>query len=67
MAPKKGKAAAESKTLLPRNVSQNVSQGAVQEQMAGQQPAEVQRLLREAAWSRMFGRVEMKNPFTRSR
>ena len=23
------------------------------------------RLLREAAWSRMFGRVELKNPFTR--
>jgi hypothetical protein len=23
------------------------------------------RLLREAAWSRMFGRVEAKNPFTR--
>jgi hypothetical protein len=22
-------------------------------------------LLREAAWSRMFGRVELKNPFTR--
>jgi hypothetical protein len=23
------------------------------------------RLLREAAWTRMFGRVEAKNPFTR--
>jgi hypothetical protein len=23
------------------------------------------RLLREAAWSRMFGRTEAKNPFTR--
>ena len=23
------------------------------------------RLLREAAWSRMFGRTETKNPFTR--
>jgi hypothetical protein len=23
------------------------------------------RLLREAAWSRMFGRIESKNPFTR--
>jgi hypothetical protein len=23
------------------------------------------RLLREAAWSRMFGKVESKNPFTR--
>jgi len=26
-----------------------------------------QRLLREAAWSRMFGRTEAKNPFARSR
>ncbi len=27
--------------------------------------ADLNRLLREAAWSRMFGRVESKNPFTR--
>jgi hypothetical protein len=26
-----------------------------------------QRLLREAAWSRMFGRADVKNPFARSR
>lgn len=26
-----------------------------------------QRLLREAAWSRMFGRADTKNPFGRSR
>jgi hypothetical protein len=26
-----------------------------------------QRLLREAAWSRMFGRADTKNPFARSR
>jgi hypothetical protein len=24
-----------------------------------------QQLIREAAWSRMFGRIETKNPFTR--
>jgi hypothetical protein len=24
-----------------------------------------QQLIREAAWSRMFGRIEAKNPFTR--
>jgi hypothetical protein len=24
-----------------------------------------QQLMREAAWSRMFGRIEAKNPFTR--
>ncbi len=29
---------------------------------AGSDPS---RLLREAAWSRMFGRIESKNPFTR--
>lgn len=28
-------------------------------------PADLARLLREAAWSRMFGRVESKNPFAR--
>jgi hypothetical protein len=27
--------------------------------------ADANRLLREAAWSQMFGRVESKNPFTR--
>ncbi len=26
---------------------------------------DLNRLLREAAWSRMFGRVESKNPFAR--
>jgi hypothetical protein len=28
-------------------------------------PADQGRLLREAAWSRMFGRLESKNPFAR--
>ena len=28
--------------------------------------ADANRLLREAAWSQMFGRLESKNPFTRS-
>ena len=28
--------------------------------------ADANRLLREAAWSQMFGRLEFKNPFTRS-
>lgn len=27
--------------------------------------ANPQQIIREAAWSRMFGRIEMKNPFTR--
>ncbi|HUN43686.1 MAG TPA: hypothetical protein VMU81_25600 [Acetobacteraceae bacterium] len=29
--------------------------------------AGTQRLLREAAWSRMFGRMESRNPFARPR
>jgi hypothetical protein len=41
------------------------------ERRAGRQAAQPavggdpSRLLREAAWSRMFGRTEAKNPFTR--
>jgi hypothetical protein len=31
------------------------------------QAASPQRFLREAAWSRMFGRTEAKNPFASSR
>jgi hypothetical protein len=45
---------------------------AATEERAMRQPAppitrgnDPNRLLREAAWSRMFGRVEAKNPFTR--
>ena len=30
----------------------------------GGSDSDTTRLLREAAWSRMFGRVESKNPFT---
>jgi hypothetical protein len=32
---------------------------------AATNPADLGRLLREAAWSRMFGRIESKNPFAR--
>ena len=35
---------------------------AAQERSAG---GDSTRMLREAAWSRMFGRIESKNPFTR--
>ena len=34
-------------------------------QPAPQSSGDPNRLLREAAWSRMFGRIETKNPFTR--
>lgn len=36
-----------------------------QEHRVGASGNDLSRLLREAAWSRMFGRVESKNPFTR--
>ena len=36
-------------------------------EVATPEAASSQRLLREAAWSRMFGRTESKNPFARSR
>jgi hypothetical protein len=32
---------------------------------AAPRPSSPQQLMREAAWSRMFGRTESKNPFTR--
>jgi len=35
--------------------------------LATPEAAGTQRLLREAAWSRMFGRTESRNPFARSR
>jgi hypothetical protein len=47
------------------------TRAAAGEQRAARQSAQpssggdTNRLLREAAWSRMFGRVESKNPFTR--
>ncbi|MGA9017131.1 MAG: hypothetical protein WB509_31935 [Acetobacteraceae bacterium] len=46
------------------------AEAASAEQRAARQAAQPSgtnpnRLLREAAWSRMFGRVESKNPFTR--
>jgi hypothetical protein len=38
---------------------------AAQERSPGGGGSDSTRMLREAAWSRMFGRVESKNPFTR--
>jgi hypothetical protein len=36
-----------------------------EQSVAATDAADLNRLLREAAWSRMFGRVESKNPFAR--
>lgn len=59
MADKKEKPeAAESKPAQPRASDRPVL-------AATQQDAEMRRLLREAAWSRMFGKAGPKNPFAR--
>jgi hypothetical protein len=68
MAPRKEKSAAPA----PKRRAPAVAAATATEQRrASRQPAQPagggdpNRLLREAAWSRMFGRVESKNPFTR--
>ncbi len=63
MAPRKAKSAA---TAPKVRAPAAATEGRASRQ--GAQPAtggDPNRLLREAAWSRMFGRVESKNPFTR--
>jgi hypothetical protein len=63
MATKKAKpAAAVSKAVTTRSIVRVVAQPAVP---AASENGIPQRLLREAAWSRMFGRADTKNPFTR--
>ena len=66
MATKKAKPAAPpaSKVAASRGTTQTVAQAAA---LATPQAGNSQRLLREAAWSRMFGRADTKNPFARSR
>ena len=62
MAPRKAKSAATARKV---HAPAAAAEGRANRQ--GAQPAAggPNRLLREAAWSRMFGRVESKNPFTR--
>ena len=61
--PRKEKSAAASpKVRAPAAVTEGrASRQNAQTASAG----DSNRLLREAAWSRMFGRIESKNPFTR--
>jgi hypothetical protein len=62
MAPRKKPAAATRKAPAP------AATGTQRTTRQSAQPAssnDLNRLLREAAWSRMFGRVEAKNPFAR--
>jgi len=55
------------KTSTPRKApaKTTVQRTAVQERSTSSAGSNPSRLLREAAWSRMFGRIESKNPFTR--
>ncbi len=64
MATKKAKPAAvpATKVVASRAPAQSVVQPAA---MPAQAAGNSQWLLREAAWSRMFGRADMKNPFAR--
>ena len=63
MAPRKAKAAAPApKARAPAAATERRATRQAAQPESGSNP---NRLLREAAWSRMFGRVESKNPFTR--
>lgn len=66
MAPKKAKPAPAARVAAPKSAAPASERRAPRQAgataAAGSDP---NRLLREAAWSRMFGRVESKNPFTR--
>jgi hypothetical protein len=66
MAPKKGKPAAAptAKGTASRGTARAVASPAP---VATPVTGDSQQLLREAAWSRMFGRADTKNPFARSR
>jgi hypothetical protein len=67
-APRKAKSGASKK---PAAAATTERPAATTERRAARQIAQPagsgdpNRLLREAAWSRMFGRIESKNPFTR--
>jgi len=61
--PRKAKtAAAASKSRAPAAATERGASGQNVRTAGG---GDSNRLLREAAWSRMFGRTESKNPFTR--
>jgi hypothetical protein len=64
MATKKDKPAPASKAVAGRATARTTAPPAA---LAASETGNSQRLLREAAWSRMFGRTEAKNPFARSR
>ena len=61
MATKKAKPATASKAVATGTTARAVVRSVVVVSENGYS----QRLLREAAWTRMFGRADMKNPFAR--
>ncbi len=61
MATRKTKPAPDAKKTKPAVEQRAVRQVSV----PGTGGGDSNRLLREAAWSAMFGRIESKNPFTR--
>ena len=66
MAPRKAKAAAPApKARAPAAAAAAAERRATRQAAQPESGSNPNRLLREAAWSRMFGRVESKNPFTR--
>jgi hypothetical protein len=66
MAPRKAKPAPAARVAAPKSAAP-VSERRAPRQAGGAAAAgsDPNRLLREAAWSRMFGRTEAKNPFAR--
>jgi hypothetical protein len=67
MAPRKAKPApAAQKSAAQKPVAPAIGERATRQDVAPATGAsDSNRLLREAAWSRMFGRTEAKNPFAR--
>jgi hypothetical protein len=66
MAPRKAKPAPAARVAAPKSAAP-ASEGRAPRQAGAAATAgsDSNRLLREAAWSRMFGRTEAKNPFAR--
>ena len=63
MAPRKAKSSPP--TAKPRTREAGPERRANRAAVPAEAGGESSRLLREAAWSRMFGRIESKNPFAR--
>jgi hypothetical protein len=56
---------AKSTTAAPKSRATAQRRSSREQLVAATDATDLNRLLREAAWSRMFGRIESKNPFAR--